>query len=63
VFEQLLNWIHFSHWSWLLPWLFGLSVVVFIGSIIVGWLIHVDEILKSVVRDTEILTGPNREAA
>lgn len=33
--------IDFGKWSWLLPWLFALSLVVFIGSIIGVWIVLV----------------------
>lgn len=39
--EKLLNKINFDQWRWLVPWLFGLSGIVFIGSIIVGWIVLV----------------------
>lgn len=32
--DQLLNKLHFSEWSSLIPWLFGFSAVAFIGSIV-----------------------------
>ena len=39
--EQILQWIHFDQWRWLLPWMFGFSVIVFIGSLIGVWLVLV----------------------
>jgi hypothetical protein len=37
--EQVLSILHLEEWRWLLPWLFGLSVIVFIGSIVIGWFV------------------------
>ena len=31
--------IHFSQWRWLVPWLFGFSVLVFFGSIVGVWFV------------------------
>jgi hypothetical protein len=39
--EQFLKQIHFNQWSWLVPWLVGLSAIIFVGSIIVGWMVLV----------------------
>lgn len=33
--------IDFGEWSWLLPWIFALSLIVFIGSIIGVWIVLV----------------------
>ena len=38
---QLFGIIDFSHWRWLFPWLFALSIIVFIGSIIAVWIVQV----------------------
>jgi len=37
--EQFLNKIQFGQWSWLVPWLFGISVIAFIGSIVGVWIV------------------------
>jgi len=33
--------IDLEHWSWLLPWLFAFSLIVFIGSIVGVWIVLV----------------------
>ena len=37
--NQLFITSHFRQWSWLIPWVFGLSVIAFIGSIIGVWFV------------------------
>ena len=37
--NQLFITSNFRQWSWLIPWVFGLSVIAFIGSIIGVWFV------------------------
>ena len=53
--------MHFSQWSWLIPWLFVLSVVAFIGSIIGVWFVLIRLPEDYLTREREPLSnGPRR---